>query len=150
MAGEGFVKIAFELQPDADGYPSDRWETLWASKMPQTDTYRIDNIPFFVKGISSEDIVSAEERDGQLTFVKLIKPSKNSVFRLYVADESKVAEVCDGFKRLGCDSEKSGIPGLIAIEIPGRIPIAPIATLIEEGARSGQWEYEEGVLRHVI
>lgn len=57
MADENFKKISFELEPDADGYPPDRRESLWASE-EEIGLYRIDNIPFYAKGISSGDVVA--------------------------------------------------------------------------------------------
>ncbi len=107
MADENFVKIAFELQQDDDGYPPDRYETLWAVALEESGLYRIDNIPLYVKGISSEDVVMAEPQEGRLQFVRLVRPSGNSVFRLYVADESDVQSARDSFRALGCESEQS-------------------------------------------
>jgi len=150
MANENQVKIAFELQQDKDGYPPDRWETLWASPMPQSEQYCIDNIPFYVKGVSSGDVVTAELRDGQLQFTKLVRPSKNSVFRLYVTNQSDVQSARDSFRELGCESEQSNIPKLFAVEIPGNAAIEPIAALMDRGAEEGRWEYEQGVLRHPV
>ena len=150
MADENFVKIAFELQQDDDGYPPDRYETLWAVALEESGLYRIDNIPLYVKGISSEDVVMAEPQEGRLQFVRLVRPSANSVFRLYVADESDVQSARDSFRALGCESEQSYVPKLFALEIPGSTAMAPIDALLEEGAASGRWEYEEGVLRHKI
>jgi len=148
MAKENLVKIAFELLQDEDGYPHDRWETLWAEPVEQGELYRIDNIPFFAKGISSEDVVKAEQRAGQLQYVRLVRASTNSVFRIYVADESTVLSARNSFRELGCESEQSHIPKLFALEIPGSIAIGPVAELMDEGAEGGLWEYEEGVLRH--
>lgn len=148
MAEEDFVKIAFELQQDADGYPPDKWETLWAVRLEERGLYRVDNIPFYVKGISSEDLVRAEQREGLLQFVGLVKASKNSVFRLYVADVEDVQTARDSFRALGCESEQSHIPKLFALEIPGSTKIEAVAALMDEGAEAGRWEYEQGVLRH--
>lgn len=32
MGESSFVRVAFELQQDADGYPPDKWEILWAER----------------------------------------------------------------------------------------------------------------------
>jgi len=88
MADEVFKKISFELEQDADGYPPDKWESLWASEA-DGGLYTVDNIPFYVKGISSGDKVSATADGDQLVFQKLVEPSSNSVFRLYLSDASR-------------------------------------------------------------
>ena len=62
------IKIRFELQQGENGYPPDRWETVWANEV-QPGVYAIDNIPFFVRGISSEDVVEAKDDGGGLSSV---------------------------------------------------------------------------------
>jgi hypothetical protein len=51
-----YVKIAFELVQDEDGYPPDRWETMWAIEI-EPGLFSIDNIPFFARGVSPGDVV---------------------------------------------------------------------------------------------
>lgn len=148
MEGINLVKIGFELEQDEEGYPPDKWETLWAQTEEQEGLYRIDNIPFYVRGISSGDVVAAEYSDDQLYFARLVTPSSNSVFRLYVAEVTDMQSTRDAFRALNCESELSRIPKLVAIEIPGSVAIEPVSALLENGALSGRWEYEWGVLRH--
>jgi hypothetical protein len=147
MEEENYKKIVFELEQDENGYPPDRWESLWAVET-EPGLYRVDNIPFFVKGISSEDLVTAKSDDEELIFTALIRPSSNSVFRLYVSDAAIVPVVRENFLALGCESELSHLPKLVAIEIPGRVNFDPVANLLAEGEGDGRWQYEEGVLRH--
>lgn len=150
MADETFVKIAFELQQDEDGYPPDRYETLWAVMLRQDDLYRLDNIPIYVKRVSSEDVVLAKSKEGHLEFVQLVKASTNSVYRVFVGSESDVQAARDSFRALGCESEQSHVSRLLTMEVPGSVSIQPVEALLEEGAASGRWEYENGVLRHYV
>ena len=147
MTGENYKKISFRLEQDEDGYPPDQWESLWASK-EQLGLYCIDNIPFYAKGISSGDVVSAEGEGEALVFKELVHPSLNSVFRIYVSDVSDVQAARDSFRNLGCETELSNLPKLVAIEIPGSVAMEPVARLLAEGANRGRWEYEEGAVRH--
>ena len=149
MADEKFKKISFELEPDADGYPPDRWESLWASE-EEVGFYRMDNIPFYAKGISSEDMVTALPNEGRLQFERLVRPSGNSVVRLYVSDVSDMQATRDAFRELGCESELHSNPKFVAVEIPTAVTAYPVDELLEAGAKSGRWEYEWGVLRHPI
>lgn len=150
MADANFMKIAFELQQDDEGYPPDKWETLWATPVEEVGLYQIDNIPLYVKGISSEDVVKAEEREGQLQFLNLVRASMNSVYRLYVTDVADVQTVRDSLSALGCKSEGSYVPRLVAMEIPGKADFVAVENLLEKGAASGRWAYEVGVLRHQV
>lgn len=149
MADRNYKKISFELEQDAEGYPPDKWESLWVYET-EPGLYCVDNIPFYVKGISSGDEVLAEGDSEQLLFKKLVRPSQNSVIRLYVSDASNVQIIRDQFRGLGCATELSNLPKLIAVEIPGEVEFEPVGSLLAEGAAIGRWEYEEGVLRHKI
>jgi hypothetical protein len=149
MTDQNYQKVVFHLEQDEDGYPPDNWESLWAFET-QPDQFTIDNIPIYVKGISSGDIVEVVLDGTELRFKKLVCPSTNSVFRIYLSDASDVQAARECLRNLGCESEQSHIPKLVAFEIPGTVSIAPVAALLDEGLESGRWEYEEGVLRHSI
>jgi hypothetical protein len=149
MEEKKHFKIVFPLRKDADGYPHDDWETLWAWEI-NPGSYCIDNIPFFIKGISSGDVVSAERRGEELHFTGLLEPSGNSVFRIYVADQSNVQGVRDELRNLKCESELSHVPNLISVEVPADVPIRPFLSLLVQGARDKRWDYQEGSLRHPL
>jgi len=140
-------KIFFELIPDEDEYPPDKWESMWAWELPE-GLFCVDNIPFYVKGISSGDVISAKDDGEKLIFENLVRPSLNSVIRVYVSDSEDVQTARDNFRALGCESELSHVPKLFAVEIPGDVNFDPVANLLAEGDEGGRWKYEEGVLRH--
>jgi hypothetical protein len=147
MSDPTHVKIGFHLDQDEDGYPPITRENLWAVDLGN-GRYRIDNIPFYVRGISDGDVISAKmEEDGRLVFFELVEASFNSTFRLIVSDESETPKVRKMFRELDCPSELVS-HGLISIHIPGSIVMKPIATLIEQGEENGWWGFEEGALRH--
>jgi uncharacterized protein DUF4265 len=122
------------LKKDEDGYPPDRWERMWAFKT-EPGRYTIDNIPFFVRGISSGDVVSAEWDGDRLMFKELVRPSLNSVFRLIIYDAGAVQSVRDRFRAIGCASELSHLPKLIAVEVPGTINFETVAKLLEGASK---------------
>lgn len=147
MAEKHHRKIFFELVQDEDGYPPVTCESMWAFEMSE-NLFCIDNIPFYVRGISSGDLISAKNNGEKLLFENLVRPSSNSVFRVLLADTEGVQAARDSFRALGCPSELSNVPGLFAVEIPGDINFDTVANLLDNGEESGRWEYEEGVLRH--
>jgi hypothetical protein len=149
MAEEDYKKIVFELEQDADGYPPDKWESLWGYAV-EDGQYCIDNIPFYAKGVSSGDVVTVVSKEGRLQFERVVRPSGNSVVRLYVSDVSDMQATRDSFRELGCESELHSNPKFVAVEIPSTVSGEPVENLLETGAKSGRWEYEWGVLRHPI
>jgi Domain of unknown function (DUF4265) len=147
MSDPTHVKIGFYLEQDEDGYPPVTRENMWAVDLGD-GRYRIDNIPFFVRGISDEDVIAVKmEEDGRLVFAELIEASSNSTFRLIISNESETPKVRKMFRDLGCPSELVS-RGLISVHIPGSVVMKSIATLIEQGEDNGQWSFEEGALRH--
>jgi hypothetical protein len=60
------VKVIFELPQDEDGWPPAGSEGLWA--VPVTpDVVRLDNTPFFVRGVATGDLIRVRRGDdGQL------------------------------------------------------------------------------------
>ncbi len=52
------TKILFRLQRDEVGYPPTDWESLWATPLG-SNQFEIDNVPFYIRGISSGDVILA-------------------------------------------------------------------------------------------
>jgi Domain of unknown function (DUF4265) len=142
-------KVMFHLERDENGYPPDDWESLWAYEVGG-DLFRIDNIPFFVRGISSEDVVAVERAGDELHFKSLVRPSANSVFRIYASNPTDVQPLRDALGNLQVESELSHIPELVAVEVPGTVAIEPILKLLMTGVNEGRWEIQEGTLRHKV
>jgi len=142
-------KIVFRLERDEDGYPPSDYERLWATPLP-SGNYLIDNIPFFVMGISAGDEVSVRHEGDELFFDRLIKPSGASTFRLIPADPSASEKVRAAIKALGCSSEYNQHVGLIAAEVPASKSIQPFLDYIVEEQERGVLDVEEGALRHEL
>jgi len=141
------LKIHFKLDKDEDGYPPDDWEGIWAQEVAP-GLYRIDNIPFFVRGISCDDIVSASVEGDELEFKELVQPSGNSVLRIIAVDKSGVGKLREQLRQMQCESELSDIPGFLSVEVPAIVNIDPILNFLAAGEEEGRWEYEEGSIRH--
>ncbi len=142
-------RITFQLERDEDGYPPSDHERLWAT--PTHDGhYLIENIPFFIMGISSGDEVSVQPEAAALLFDRLIKPSGASTFRLAPSDLRMSASIRADVEALGCSSEYNQNAGLIAVEVPGSISIQPFLTYITEKLAAGLIDVEEAALRHDV
>lgn len=136
------VKILFEVECiDSDEIEI---ESMWA--IPQKEGYKIDNIPFYAKNVALNDIVTAEEIEGDLYAGEVLFPSGHSTVRIYFFDTESIRDVIDTLKTQGCDAEISDNPNLVAIDIPAKINYSEIREYLNEGEAAGRWEYEEGCL----
>ena len=59
---ENHVKVPFRLEVDEDGRPPASVESLWATDLGD-GTVRLDNTPWFVRGVASGDIIRVEADD---------------------------------------------------------------------------------------
>ncbi|KVC72044.1 hypothetical protein WI75_02695 [Burkholderia ubonensis] len=55
------TKIVFELKIDADGYPPVAFESMWGIEAHR-GAHVIDNVPYYVYGVSKGDTVAASAR----------------------------------------------------------------------------------------
>jgi Domain of unknown function (DUF4265) len=142
-----YEKVIFRLQQDADGYPPDDWESLWAYEV-EPGLYSIDNIPFFARGVSWGDVVSAEQKDDGLYFKSVVRPSDHSVIRVIVYDKAEVGKMHDKLKQMHCDTEQSHLPSLITVDCPPTADLEKVLDFLRTGETDGRWTYEEASIRH--
>ena len=135
-----YVKLFFEY-PVGD---SSETESLWA--LPNGKGFKLDNIPFYVKGVSFGDVVLAEEIDGCLYMLELLKPSGHSTARLWFESEKEVQPARNALNLMGCSSEISDQPRLVAVDIPPTVSYEEIRDYFDEGESNGKWDYEEACL----
>jgi hypothetical protein len=141
--GNDRVKLQFDLLPDAYGYPPATSESMWAVPLGHSH-FRLDNIPFFVCGVSCFDTVSAQrEANGLLKYDQLLESGGHSTLRVIFHDnandprplQEKVHELRNRLRKVGCSSEQSHIPGLISIDIPPEVDITEARLILEAGER---------------
>jgi hypothetical protein len=142
---DSHVKVVVALEKDEDDYPPADYENLWAVPVGE-GLFRIDNIPFFAHSIALGDIVAASPEQGLLRFKEVVQPSGHSTVRLILYDAAEVPKVREHFKQLGCESERSHIPGLIAFDVPPSVSWAVIQRELEAGYVQERWDYEEACL----
>jgi hypothetical protein len=136
------VKLRFIFESSAG---ENETETMWTLK--REDGYEIDNIPFYVKELALGDVVSARvEVDGTLWFSKLVRPSGHSTIQLWFSSEHDVQPVRDELKRMGCASEVSDLPRLIAVDVPPSVSYAKVKEFLDRQERAGTFEYQEACL----
>ncbi|MDP8979751.1 MAG: DUF4265 domain-containing protein [Acidobacteriota bacterium] len=148
------IKILFELKRGEDGYPPADIEQLWALPLGN-NLFKIDNIPFFVTGISCEDVVEASaDSEGELRYKSLVTSSPHNTLRVILFRESpdtrpladRVSDLRSQLARIGCSTELSHMPGLVAVDADPA-SINNVIGVLQSGEKANLWEYEEAALR---
>lgn len=138
------VKVRFNVDPnDQRGIKT---ESLWAERLG-LGRFRILNSPFFVFGISAEDVVEAdEERDG-LIFRNLISRGGHSTYRIFLQDGRMITDqefraYWEPISQLGATFENAD-DHFVSVDIPPGKDVATIYKLLERGEHDGIWAFEE-------
>ncbi len=150
-----YFRVMFPLERDRDGYPPVENEVLWAKETGPA-TFRLDNIPFYARGVSCGDVVAAESLDrGPLRFRAVVEPSLHSTIRVFLPEDSpdhrplheRTADLRGKLKALGCDTEANR-PGFFAIDVPPSVKLSAVRAILAPGSEAGFWDYEEATLWH--
>ena len=136
------VKVRFPFENSEGGRET---ETLWAIR--RDDGYELDNIPFYVQELALGDIVAAHpDERGALWFSGLVRPSGHSTLHLWFAHEKDVEPVRAALRQMGCPSEVSDLPRLVAVDVPPEVLYEKVKEFLDGGESSGQFEYQEACL----
>jgi hypothetical protein len=148
------VKVQFDLEPDDTRYPPASAERLWAIPVG-VDRYKIDSIPFFVRGLSCDDEVIAQPDESLiLRFVGFAQGGGHSTFRVVLYDipsqsntlEERTQKLRRELRELGCRSEQSHVRGLISVDVPPSADFANVRTFLQRGEEHDLWGYEEAAI----
>ncbi|ELR70826.1 hypothetical protein C900_03261 [Fulvivirga imtechensis AK7] len=122
-------------------------EMLWCIK--SGNHYIVDNIPVYVPSVAFKDVVEGRKVNGELFATQILEVSGNSTVRVLFKNKALIGGTIDKMRLLGCDSEISNIPHLVAFNIPKEIDYFNLVQpYLQEGENKGKWEYEESCLAH--
>lgn len=153
---ESIRKVHFKVIQNEDGYPPFNSEGMWCIGI-DAKRFRVDNIPFFVTGVSYNDVISvAEDMNGRLDFVKVVEEGGHSTLRVIINDECadqrptevRIRELAASLEELGCATAISPPPEILAIDVPPSASITKVQKMLSDGESGGLWSYEEGTLAH--
>ena len=135
ISSSEMVKVQF--------YDSDvGYENLWATPITG-DQYRLENVPFFIYGVSLNDIVQAlPNPEGRLQFIKVVERSGSRTIRVrpdqFTIDQKNGNELVRRLEALGCRIEVK-MPRLIAVDVPKEVQVENVTGFL---ASDGiPWEY---------
>jgi hypothetical protein len=142
--GKSHVKILVRTEPE-EGYPPEEWEGLWA--IPMGDgRFKLDNIPFYAKNLSCDDIVEARVDGNDYVLTRVVDPSENSTIRVVIYDLADENRVRNELSAAGCSIEGTGTPGLIAVNVP-KTSLESILDFLGKAFVDEKLDFEEGALR---
>lgn len=139
------VKVQFRVDPDDQR--GVRTESLWAEKVGPGE-FRILSSPFFVFGISAEDVVAAEEvNGGGLTFQCVISRGGHSTYRVFLQGDRTIKgndfrDYWEPISAQGATFENAD-DHFVAVDIPLGKDVAKIYELLNGGEQDGIWAFEE-------
>jgi len=141
------VPVRFPLGPnECHGQSS---ESVWTESL-DGKRFVVLNTPFFIKGVSFEDQISAVLGEDGYTFREVVGRGGHSTYRIVV--KGGFAEASDELARLeamGCTWE-DGPGDLLALDVPPGADIEEVYASLEAGVDAGVWDFEEGHLGHAI
>jgi hypothetical protein len=146
---KGFVehaKIIFKLTRDADGYPPVETEGLWARPLGN-GLFELDNIPFYAREVSCEDIVAARPEGEVFIFERLAESRGHTTVRVIASDASEVPALRDALRALDCSSELSNVARFFTVDVPPKADYAKVLAILAPAERA-RCDFEESALRH--
>ena len=141
-----YVKLRFRLEIE-DDWPPASVESLWA--VDQGDgTARLDNIPWFVRGIACGDVVATEpDEEGVRWAGEVVRRSENCTIRLIVLrDDGSAAarqSVINAFRELDVCGEGIERFTMVALDIPPTADLVKAQRLLNHGVAKELWHMEE-------
>jgi hypothetical protein len=137
------VKIVFDL-PVNDGPIAT--ESLWAERLGAS-LYRLRNVPFYLRGVSEQDIVRVEENDGRLIVAGIIDRGGHSTYRIFLPEQTSEEQFSKDWiplQELGCTYERAR-RRLVAIDVPPHADVYAVYDVLEHGEKERRWEFKEGI-----
>ena len=133
--------------------PEDSWhgygtESLWAEPLSDGG-YRISSVPFFVNGISFDDIVSAKRSESGLVFEAVLGRGGHSTYRIAAGEGDLPDSRLQALAAAGCSWEE-GPGGMVTLDVSADADIHAVFELLETGFAAGSWEFEEAHVGHAL
>jgi hypothetical protein len=124
------VSLTFPPQV-VDGWPPFASECL--PFVTLKSGYRLRTSPLFIKGLSRDDVISAEfDDDGHVSEWRHIRRSGHTTMWLMrLSLKNEIGRLLDLLKNAGCSLVDLGQYGCYAIDIPPKVPIYKIDQIVD-------------------
>ncbi len=145
------LKVLFKLENNEDGYPPISHELINVTDM-SNNTFRIDNAPFFVRELSFNDIVFAQESDinEQFEFVCVKEESSFTSISIIILAPSMDSYLMDLLRGLGCVVEygEFGSYRVLAVAIPAETDYFKLKKQLNSLEEDTKISFEELAIAH--
>ena len=99
MTSQSLKKITFKLNQDMEDYPPLEFESLWGIQI-KPHTYKVDNIPYYIYGVSKGDIILAIESNKQIHASHLLYRGGHSTLRVFAENKSDRIKIINYAKKM--------------------------------------------------
>jgi hypothetical protein len=149
-----WAKVLFDL--DSSDWHGTGGETLWAAPIVGSEwrSFRLMNSPFFARGVSYQDVVSAmpiADSYNVFSFTGVVERGGHSTYMIIaLADKPRLSAYWTPMERIGCSYEGSethweGRPRpLWSIDVPPPTDLHEVYELLERGEHDKVWLFQEG------
>jgi hypothetical protein len=141
------TRVEFRLERDAEdpSWPPFDVETCWAEVTSEEGIVRLDNIPFYARGVSYGDLIEVKRDDLSplLQFVRRVSRSGNRTVRVLVRGDRDPAEFHRALQDIGCETEGSNTPRLFAVSVPAAVTPSHVLAILDAWLESDVAGYEE-------
>jgi hypothetical protein len=118
------------------------YESIWSIKQ-KDDLYKIDNIPFYVKNIALNDIVSAYFENDFFYFKELIQESGHSTIQIIFFESEVIESIVQDLKQMGCQLEGSDLPRYYSMDVPFQLDYSNISKYLLEKEEADLLSFRE-------
>jgi len=140
-------QVAFDLPQVSATWPPFSTERIWAKNTPAPYQLELQNIPFFVRGLSCGDIIRAkpDHERRELVFDGLVRHSGHSTVRVILRDKTHANRdrVLEIFRAAGCTWEFTNVEFHFAVDIPAECDYRSLRATLVELISAGGIEVEE-------
>ena len=147
--GQNLVKVTIPLSED--NLAGAATESLWAEPV-QDGIYRLRNVPFYAKGVSYDDLIEAEPRNGVLLFKGVRQHNGHSTYRIFAKngrDAPNVLILIERLKKMRCSIE-AATDKLVGVDVLPQADIYQVYEALEESERNGDVDFQEGHCGHAL
>ncbi len=110
-------------------------------------TYRLLEVPFFVRNVALDDVVAAEpDSSAVLWAAERVRWAGHQTLRVNPRPPTTTAAVLAEFGALGLSGEELEEYVLVALDVPPATPAGPVKDLLLAGRADGRWWYEEACI----
>jgi hypothetical protein len=140
-------QVVFELPQVSATWPPFTTERVWAKTTATPDHLEVQNIPFFVLGVSLGDVIRTkpDQQNRQLVFDGLVRHCGHSTIRILLRDKSPENRhsVLEMLRAAGCTWEFTNIDFHFAADVPEDVDYRSLRQTLIDLISAGSIEVEE-------